>query len=178
MKVHGTVNILGNFWPQRTSNIAEVEWSAEDEGRILYDSDNDDLYYGSSLGWVELTGSSDLFIAGTTLVFASTLPTGWNIGTDMDDKVMVLTNSTSQIGTFGGQWVITGLNSTGSHNHYTPGSMSTYIGGSVDAKTGTRSVVAAQTHKHTLPTKGSHIHTFDGNWRPARVKFAVGIYGG
>lgn len=178
MKVHGTVNLLGDFWPQRTSDIAEVEWSAEDEGRILYDSDNDDLYYGSSIGWEELTGASDLFIAGTTLVFASTLPTGWNIETDVDDKVIILTSSTSQIGAFGGQWVITGFSSTGSHNHYTPGSMSGPLGTFIDAKTGSRSIVAAKTHKHTLPSKGNHTHIFDGNWRPARVKFAVGIYGG
>ena len=42
MKVYGTVNILGDFWPQRTSDISEVVWASDDEGRILYDSDNYD----------------------------------------------------------------------------------------------------------------------------------------
>ena len=178
MKVYGTVNILGDFWPQRTSDISEVEWSAEDEGRILYDSDNYDLYYGSSTGWEELTGSEDLFIEGTQLVFADTLPTGWNITTVWDDKAIMLTSSTSQIGTKTGDWTLAGFDSKGSHNHFTPDSMGGAVAYYTKVKSGTRAVAASPGHKHTLPNGGGHTHTFDGNWRPARVKFAVGIYGG
>ena len=178
MKVHGTVNILGDFWPQRTSSISEVEWSAEDEGRILYDSDNYDLYYGTSSGWEELTGVEDLFIEGTQLIFASTLPTGWNITTVWDDKAVMLTSSTSQIGVKTGDWTLAGFNSKGSHNHFTPDGMGGAAAYYTKVKSGTRAIAAGSGHKHTLPTAGSHSHTFDSNWRPSRVKFAVGIYGG
>ena len=178
MKVHGTVNLLGKFWPQRTSAISEVEWSAEDEGRILYDSDNYDLYYGTSSGWEELTGAEDLFIVGTQMIFASTLPTGWNITTVWDDKAVMLTSSTSQIGLKTGDWILSGLSTTGGHNHFTPELMGGAPSHYTYAQAGTRALAAAVGHKHTLPTAGNHTHTFDGNWRPARVKFAVGIYGG
>ncbi len=177
MKVYGTVNILGDFWPQRTSDISEVEWTAEDEGRILFDSDNYDLYYGSSSNWEELTGANDLFIVGTKLVFASTLPTGWNIDTEWDDKAIMLTSSTSQIGVKTGNWILSGLSTQEGHNHFTPNGLGGATG-SQKMKSGTKAVAASWNHKHTLPTKGGHTHTFDGNWRPARVKFAVGIYGG
>ena len=178
MKVYGTVNILGKFWPQRTSSIAEVAWTAEDEGRILYDSDNYDLYYGSSSGWEELTGAEDLFTVGTQLIFASVLPTGWNITTVWDDKAVILTSSTSQIGTKTGDWTLSGLSTTGGHNHFTPESMGGALVNYTKAQAGTRALAGAEGHKHTLPTAGNHTHTFDGNWRPARVKLAVGIYGG
>ena len=178
MKVYGTVNILGDFWPQRTSDISGVGWSAADEGRILYDADNYGLYYGSSTGWEKLTDSNDLFIVGTKLVFASTLPTGWNIDTECDDKVIMLTNSTSQIGTVAGSWVLSGFSTHGGHNHFTPDGMGGATPEWLKVKSGQSMAMAAVYHKHTLPIKGSHTHLFDGNWRPARVKFAVGIYGG
>jgi hypothetical protein len=174
LKVYGTVNILGDFWPQRTSDISEVTWASEDEGRILYDSDNDDLYYGASLGWEELTDAKDLFSVGTTLIFASTLPTGWNINTDMDDKVIMLTSITSLIGSNAGQWNINGVNYSSNHNHFTPAGLGSPT--QAHAVPGTRSVVSLYTHKHTLSNAGSHKHTFDGNWRPSRVKLTVGVY--
>jgi len=173
LKVYGTVNILGDFWPQRTSAISEIAWTSDDEGRILFDSDNYDLYYGSSTEWVKLTNAEDLFPVGTTCVFASTLPTGWNLKTALDDKVIMLTSSTSQIGTLTGSWTISGLDTEGSHNHDLGGSAS-----SSSIKSGTRTLIASPNHEHTLPNAGSHSHTFDGSWRPARVKFALGKYGG
>lgn len=176
MKVYGTVNILGDFWPQKTSDISGVEWTAIDEGRILYDADNDHLYYGSSSEWVKLSDIDDLFSIQTTLIFASTLPTGWNIQ-DIDDKVIMLTNSTSLIGTDGGQWIITGIGNAGAHNHYTPGSMGTATPSeAVKLRNGSYYASKIQ-HKHTL-SQENHSHTFDGSWRPSHVKLAIGVYQG
>lgn len=176
MKVYGTVNILGKFWPQRSSDISEVSWSAEDEGRILYDSDNDKLYYGTSSKWQKVSDIDDLFSIQTTLLFASVLPTGWNISSD-NDKVIMLTGSGSLVGQTGGSWIITGASTDGKHKHFTPSGL---------GKPGTSQwrvrigdwLVANKNHKHTFNNTGNHTHTFDGSWRPYSVKLAIGVYQG
>ena len=174
MKVYGTVNILGPFWPQKTSDISGVEWTATDEGRILYDADNDHLYYGSSSEWVKISDTDDLFSVQSTLIFASTLPTGWNIQ-DINDKVIMLTSNAI---TTGGSWIITGMGNSGSHNHYTPAAMG-YATPQFNMKVRTGDLSTSnKNHKHTLSSSGSHAHTFDGSWRPSNVKLAIGIYQG
>lgn len=182
MKVYGTINILGEFWPQRTSDISEVEWTSDDEGRILFDSDNDDLYYGSSSKWVKLTETDDLFSPGTNLVFASTLPTGWNI-ISYNDIVIVLTNNTSSIGYSTGSWYINGMQTSEGHRHFTPDGMG-IPSITTAASTGNFAYISTGTHKHKLNLQWqNHRHiesgaSFDGNWRPAHVKLTVGEYQG
>jgi len=179
LKVYGTVNILGDFWPQRTSDISEVIWTSAAEGRILYDTDNDDLYYGSASGWVKLTDTDDLFSVGSSLIFASVIPTGWNIDTAFVDKIIMLTNSTSLIGTDGGQWAITGMVATGKHKHFTPSGLgfpATTVYADDDYKY--LRALAGKYHKHTFNNNSNHSHTFDGSWRPAYTKLVIGVYQG
>ena len=177
MKVYGTVNILGDFWPQRTSDIAEVEWSAADEGRILFDADNYDLYYGSSTEWVKISDIDDLFNIQTTLIFASTLPIGWNIQ-DTNDKVIMLTSNVNKIGNASGSWIITGISKDGKHNHFTPSALGKATPQSdMRVRTGDY-YTAHKNHLHTFSNNGNHYHTFDGSWRPSNVKLAIGVYQG
>ncbi len=171
--------MVGPFWPQRTSDINSVEWSAEDEGRILYDFDNKHFYYGTSTGWVRITDTDDLFSIGSELIFASILPTGWNIRTGVDDRVLSLTNSSTKIGQHEGSWVITGMNYAGSHNHFTPSMLGgPTVTGNVGIGLYNYITVAGSSHSHTFAYEGNHVHTFDGSWRPSYVKLVIGIYQG
>jgi hypothetical protein len=178
LKVYGTVNILGKFWPQRSSDISLVEWAADDEGRLLYDADNDHFYYATSTKWQKVSDTDDLFRVNTTLMFASALPTGWNIEENITDKVVILTGSTSLIGQTGGSWVITGISQAGNHNHYTPSNLGLATPQN-DVKVTTGDYhTANKNHKHTFNTTGKHSHTFTGSWRPDSVKLAIGVYQG
>jgi len=177
LKIYGTVNILGKFWPQRTSDIVDVVWTANDEGRILYDLDNNHFYYGTSSKWQKISDIDDLFSIGTNLIFASVLPTGWNIK-DVDDKVIMLTDYSNQIGDIGGSWIITGGSSAGNHKHFTTAGLG-LSDTNVNAKVRTGdNKMANKSHKHTFTNTGNHSHTFDGSWRPSSVKLAVGVYQG
>lgn len=177
MKVYGIVNILGKFWPQRTSAISEVDWSVEDEGRILFDGDNSDFYYGSSTGWEKLESRTNVFSFGSKLIFASTLPTNWNIDLTIEsDPVVVLSGWGLLIGRRNGDWEITGMNDSGSHDHYTPDNLGVASETVEFSDDDPDEVVSAESHKHTLTYGGSHSHTFDGTWKPAYVRFVIGEY--
>jgi hypothetical protein len=125
--------------------------------------------------WLLVTTPYDIMSSGTEILMGTyPFPTGWTISSSYDDRMVMLTNTTGEIGNTGGSWTITGIDSQGAHNHGgstgTP-SATVRVGGSDIYTRG-----GSQTHSHSIETQGLHQHTFDGNWRPAYVKFAVAQY--
>lgn len=177
MDLHGP-NLRGKFWPQRISSIEDDPWIVDYEGRLVYDEDAQALYFASSSEWVKITSVGDLFNIGQKLIFLTTLPTGWNIDAEADDRIILVTTTGDQVGDTGGSWVISGMNDDGLHDHFTPDQMSnpTSIGWAGASEI--YSSAGTKTHKHIVVDGGLHSHGFQGTWRPENALFAVGVYQG
>jgi hypothetical protein len=177
MKIYG-INTQGKYWVQRVPDISVIPWTTADEGRLVYNEADDILYYGSNTEWVQSSEITSMFNVGQKVIFASQpLPTGWTLDTGANDRVPMITNNSNKLGRKGGTWTFTSTTG-GSHDHYTPSGLGR--GNSLDVR-GTSeiySTVATEEHRHVISDGGSHVHTFDGTWRPSHVELIVGVYGG
>lgn len=187
MKFFG-LDLRGKFWIQRLPDIADNPWTEDDIGRLVFNEEDEILYYGSNDSWIQSTQSTHTFNINQQCIFCSyPLPDGWNIVSDTDDRCIRITNSGSQVGVMGGNWqfqqVIDGqtqeiMTYAGSHDHYTPDQMGW---ADSDRRRGTSEAwadCAIEEHQHVISYDGSHRHTFDGSWRFPNVKFAIGEYEG
>ncbi len=78
MKHYG-IEMEGKFYSEQLASVPG--WSADDEGRIIYDQSTDSIYFGSGSEWVELAEMSDItsnsFPSGTKMIFGNSTPVGW-----------------------------------------------------------------------------------------------------
>jgi hypothetical protein len=173
------MDIRGKFWIQRISAILDHPWQAGDEGRIVYDEENDQVYFGGATEWKKANAPSSIFSVGSEIIFASTpLPAGWNIKLVSVLDTILITDSTEEVGDTGGSWAITGMNGAGNHNHFAPDptAIPTTEGGR-----GTSSYynwVPGNNHIHDIYASGNHSHTFDGSWHPPTKQYGIGVWQG
>ncbi|MHA2030692.1 MAG: hypothetical protein ACW99Q_15005 [Candidatus Kariarchaeaceae archaeon] len=132
--------------------------------------------------WIKITALGDLFNDGQRIVFASQpLPAGWNLvtssdGTTLNDKMIMMTNSQSEVGDIGGSWFISGMVANSKHKHFTPSQMGNPTTTLVRGTSELFYFAAFRNHKHTLNNTGNHTHTFDGTWRPLNVTYIMGEF--
>jgi len=178
MNVYG-MDIRGKLWVQRISKISYFPWSSADIGRIVFDDNSGNIYFGAQTSWKKPQATLDLFNTGQEVVFASTpLSTGWNIKTGVSDRAIMLTSNPNHIGTMGGSWIISGMTSSGSHIHYAPYGLGySTVNGERTLSDIVDSVPDIE-HLHSINAGGTHSHSFDGSWRPAYVSYAVGVFQG
>jgi hypothetical protein len=169
------VKVQGKFWIEAGNHLTKQHKTGIDEGRLLYDNVDQHLYFGANSDWSKVAGFNDVFATNTTTLFGNwPLPFGWNIITNKNDMCLILTSTGGSVGTIAGQWVITGIDTQGSHDH---GGVSGSAIGSVrvgDSSSSGRVQLVA--HTHTISSDGLHTHGFIGAWRPAYVKFIEGRY--
>ena len=102
------------------------------------------------------------------------LPNYWNIDFGSNDIMPLISNDETMAGTYGGSWTISGVRSTGSHNH--GGNTGTPNNSIVIGASELYANVAGSNHTHSIQSDGIHSHTFDGSWRPKYTKFLVVRY--
>ena len=179
MKIYGDIDIRGKFWPQIAIDIDETNFTADiDSGRILFSAGDNCIYYGKKDAWVKMTDTNDLINEGQRLIFCNeTLPTGF-ASVDIDDKMILITNSISSVGSESGSWTISTTNQSAHHNHYSTSGMGypTVVGNRGTSEL--YATAAERSHRHTLSSNGAHQHTFQSTWRPAYVKYIMGDYEG
>lgn len=176
MKVYG-MDIKGKLWIQRISKISYNPWTPSDISRIVYDDDADNIYFAANTEWIRPQSTSDLFNPLQEIIFASTpLPPGWNIKLGVADRMIFVTDNPDLASLTGGSWTISGMNSSGSHNHFAP------LGVGYASITGPRGLsditgwFPVIEHTHNISAGGTHSHAFDGSWRPQYRLVAVGVF--
>jgi hypothetical protein len=164
------INNQGKIWVQRVDDISLIGHTADDESRLVYSKSDDRIYIGTSTEWRVLAIEYSVIDQNSKMLFGSyPLPVGWNIS-NINDTMVSLTTATGSIGIYSGNWTITSIGQSDTHNHGGYTNLSTYLRSvrSYDAHRVTRPYYA---HKHSILADGAHTHTFDGTWRPEYVKF-------
>lgn len=168
------INNQGKVWIQRVDDISLIGFTADDESCLVYSRSDDKVYIGTSTEWRVLATEYSVMDQGSKMLFGSyPLPVGWNIS-DIDDTMVMITNSSGSIGSYSGTWTITAMLDSESHNHtgYTKyANVVRYVKNYSDAYRVDRPVAS---HRHSILADGIHSHTFDGLWRPAYIKFCEG----
>jgi len=169
------VELQGKFWIQRVSTAAGTKHkSVIDEGRLVYDTGDEHLYFGGLTDWKKVAGQYDVFTALTTTLFGKwPLPLGWNI-VSKDDVMIHVTSSSALVNSYEGGWTITGIDTQGSHDHggWTGTGIGSFRIGDSNAKSKRAPLIA---HLHSIPPDGLHTHGFTPTWRPAYIKFVEGV---
>ena len=177
MKFH-TVNAQGKFWTQRvTDKDTTHHKNVIDEGRIIYSQLDGKLYYGQESDWTIVMGENDFITTGTTMMFGYVpLPDGWNINLQKNDITVMITLDSDDIGQNSGSWTISGIQTSGDHNHSGETSIEdeTIKLGESDIRA---PFASWPSHTHTIPSDGTHIHGFNINWRPSYIKFLEATFG-
>lgn len=178
MKIYGDVDIYGKFWPQIVIKISETDFTEDtDSGRIAFDANDENVYYGAQNDWMKINDITDLLNIGQRIIFCKSLPTGFTL-VSLDDETILVTNSLSEIGTESGSWTLSGVDTSSTHNHFST------LGMGYPSVVGMRGTSEIYTyagdryHRHTMSSEGAHTHTFDSNWRPAWMKYILGEYTG
>ena len=177
------LELKGKFWVQRQPDITDTPWNSDDIGRLVYNEDDDILYYGGETEWIQSTQSRFTFNVGQNVIFAvavsggTVLPDDWNIPEDINDRIPMITNLETDVGERGGDWLLSDIVvAEGSHDHFTPDQLGPP---STSSNRGTSELyksVSIDTHKHNISFDGSHTHEFDGSWRFPHVLYTVGEY--
>jgi len=172
MKFH-EVDIKGYFkLPVETSIASVSHTGADEEGRIFYSSAENTIYYGTDSEFKKIPGKYDIYeLRDEVLMGYYPLPTGWTLR-NYESRGIRVVNLGSAAGSTGGSWTITGASTAGSHTHTTGSAIETDPIGKDD----NYSTTSPDFHTHTMEYDGLHTHTFDGNWRPAWVKFVAVRY--
>lgn len=145
-----------------------------DKARLIYSEADKRLCIGGLSGWNIITTPYDVFDKNTKVLFGSyPLPTGWNLDTAWNDRVVLLTDTSSETGDTGGSWTVTGINTAGSHTHTT--SLGTETG-NVDYVAIVSDYSASQAHTHDVSSDGGHIHSHSPGWRPYNIRYCVAEY--
>lgn len=174
------IKIKGKIWVQTVADgSTERHRGSIDEGRLIYSTADEKLYFGTDTEWLEFASRYDVFTAGTKLLMGyNPLPDNWaiNSSSSINDRIVLLTNDASEIGDLtSDSWTITGMQSSESHDHggSTNISSSYYSIGNSDFK---GDYIPLYNHVHTITADGIHTHTFDGTWRPAHIKLVEAEY--
>ena len=143
-----------------------------DVGRLIYSQADQRLCIGTLSSWIPVSTPYDILDQNTKVLFGSyPLPVGWNLDITDDDKVGLITNTASEIGTSGGDWTISGMVESGEHDHIT-GAGSLYILHRGRGYYG----MSLTNHTHTISNDGGHIHSMGHSWRPYHIKYCVAEY--
>lgn len=182
MSKYHEIKVLGKIWAQRVANINNIVHAGdEDKARVVYSQHDDKLYYGTGTRWIRFNDKYAVIPQLTRLLFGRfPLPTGWNIVASMSDYALILTDIEGSIGSIDGNWVITGIQSSGGHDH--GGYFGPYYG--TTEKVGDSDKYgssAVQNHTHKILgsagiNDGLHFHTFNGAWRPHHNKYCIGEF--
>jgi len=167
------VQMQGKFWIERSISTARHK-DIVDEGRVMYASDTECLYFGTDSDWVKVAGQYDVFTPLTTMLFGKyPLPPGWNINVK-EDIIVHMTITSSEVGNISGNWVITGADVQGTHRHGgVTGPATDYVVCGSNHNKGR--VLPLASHTHSIQQDGLHTHTFDGTWRPQYIKLVEGV---
>lgn len=174
MKYH-SIESQNKFYLQRIANIDNLTHDGDDDkGRLVYCETNKRVYKGGNTTWEKLSTPYDILPQTTKILIGSQpLPTGWNIDTrDISNKIILITDTLSEIVTSGGTWTIESMETGGNHRHRTGGPDDTRLIGYSDIY----GFASSNIHRHYTPYGGTHQHTFDGTWRPPAVKYCVAEY--
>ena len=171
------VDVIGRLWLHRVLDKDTYSHNGSvDEGRLIYAYTQERVYIGDDTDWALLTTAYDVLNAGTKMLMGKyPLPPGWNIATDKNDVMIMITDTGATVGAEDGDtWVITGIDSQGSHSHGgITGNPNNHIGlGGSDVYL----YCSGPQHKHSLAVHGVHSHSFSGSWRPAYTKFCEAEY--
>jgi len=169
------VEVIGNIWLHRVADKdIERHRTGIDEGRFIYAQAQQKIYYGTSSDWQVISTRYDVIDSGTRMLMGKfPLPEGWNIVTENNDRLVLISNAGSEVGGTAGSWTITGLDQQGSHNHTTGFGYPRERLGSDNLD---NQYTALYQHRHSIAVDGLHSHTFDGTWRPSYVKFCEAEY--
>ena len=124
------IDTRGKHWLERVPT-APV-WSAEDEGRILYDEGDEQVKFGNSVEWSNAGQYNDVPLNTILLIESDTALTGYTLLTNKDDMTVYVTKGSGAGGDAGGSDKTGGTWTTPLHTH------------------------SVATHTHTV---GSHVHS-------------------
>jgi hypothetical protein len=172
MKFH-EIDIKGYFKLPIEANISSVtHLGSADEGRIFYSSGQDTIYYGTNTTFVRIPGKYDIYENGDVVLMGTyPFPNYWTL-INYGSRGIRIVSTGSSAGAVGGTWTITGCDTQGAHTHTTGTATQLDSIGKDDSYADT----SPSTHTHTMEYDGLHTHAFDGNWRPAWVKFVAARY--
>ncbi|MHA2030690.1 MAG: hypothetical protein ACW99Q_14995 [Candidatus Kariarchaeaceae archaeon] len=166
------IEMRGKQWMHRVPDIDLYNHAgASEEGRVVYSESDGKLYVGSTVEWVLVTSSTDIFPSATKVLMGKfPLPTGWNIDVTIDDAYAVrMTITEANTGNTSGSWTISGISSEGQHKHsMTISSNNVYLG-----KSDVSGFAAQSNHRHSMSNAGDHTHFHDGTWRFPRLFYCV-----
>lgn len=146
-----------------------------DVGRLIYSQTDQRLCIGTLNSWVSISTPYDILDQNTKVLFGSyPLPDGWNLDITSDDKAVLITNDTLNIGGSGGSWTISSMVETGGHNHTMK--TTTHILYLYEYYGKHHRFPSPYSHTHTVSNDGSHIHSMAASWRPYHIKYCVAEY--
>ena len=177
MSKYQSVEAQSKFICQRVNNIANLAHDQnDDKGRLVYDRTTERLFKGEGTAWVQISTPYDILEQGTQVLFGSyPLPDGWNIVEDsnVNDRIILLTDTETSIGASGGSWTINSINTGGNHRHSS--SVPSWINRNI-GKSEFYGNASSETHRHNTNYDGTHQHGFDGAWRPPAIKYCIAEY--
>ena len=109
------VDIRGKHWLERLSSLPA--WSAEDEGRILYDSANEQVVSGNASQWIRAGKYGDVPLGTTLLAESDVALVGFSMEIDKDDMVSYMTKGSGAGGEAGGSDKSGGTWTQPNHTH-------------------------------------------------------------
>ena len=173
------IKIKGKVWVEKTSEAGSIvrHHGSVDEGRILYSSADEKLWFATDTLFMELSGRYAVVNSGTRMLLGSSpLPDNWNLNPNsvINEKIILLTNDSDNVGDYNsGSWTITGMQTADAHDHDgVLASSSKYSVGKSDIS----GYIPLYNHIHTITSDGVHQHTFNGTWRPAHYKMVEAEY--
>ena len=174
MSKYFEIDAQSKFRSHKITDQATQTHTLSDLARLIYSEADERLYIGGVNSWIAVSTPYDVLDQGTKMLFgAYPLPTGWNMETSLNDKVVLLDTTASQIGNTGGSWTITGINGAGNHNHnIVPADYATL---SVEIDYG-QDICSSVYHSHFTTTESNHTHAHTAGWRPYNIRYCVGEY--
>jgi hypothetical protein len=92
-------DMRGKQWLQRVNGVAA--WTAADEGRILYDSNDEQVKYGNSSQWAFAGAYNDVPLNTVLLIESDTALTGYTLLTNKDDMTVYISKGSGAGGEAG-----------------------------------------------------------------------------
>lgn len=144
------VDIRGKNWLQRVNGVAA--WTPADEGRMLYDRNDEQVKFGNSVEWSNAGQYNDVPLNTILLVDSAVQLDGYTLLTNIDDKVIYVSKGPGGANGVGGDNFGTWTQPTHTHTQpthtHTLGSHTHGIGNHIHATSG-MTLVISQMPSHT-----------------------------
>jgi len=174
MSKYYEINAQGKFRIPKISDKDTYTHNGEiDISRLIYSEADERLCIGTLTNWMPVSTPYDIFDQNTKVLIGSyPLPTGWNLNTIHNDKVVLITDDITEVEDTGGSWVFSGMAINGSHTH-SMGNPSTIA--QVDSSSEHHQFPNLY-HIHSVSSDSGHVHIMDGTWRPYNIKYCIAEY--